>query len=379
MKTTPEVVFRLTAVAALIVAAAAVFACAPEPKTPGFLKVDIVSPTLAVATGLTPAELKSISESDLPKLFQIHVKGAEIPVAGKYAITKERVEFAPAFPFASNQTYILDFFPSTIPGRGVDRVTSTISWEAVTKPASPTRVVGVDPTTATWPANLLRVYVHFSNPMGRESGIGKIVLREADGTEVTDAFLPLEADFWSPDHRRYTVFFDPGRVKRGILPNRQRGRALVDGRRYVLEISREWRDAEGKPLTEAFRHEFRAGPAIEKAMRVEDWKLSTVKAGTRDPLTVTFPWPIDRGLADRALEVQKPGGVQVFGRGVVVAGDLTWSFTPDTPWTTGDHELSALPFIEDPSGNQVGRAFEVDMKKAAPPIEARRTIPFKVS
>ena len=62
----------------------------------------------------------------------------------------------------------------------------------------------------------------------------------------TDAFLPLESDFWNADHTRYTVFFDPGRVKRGILPNRDMGRALVAGRQYTLEVNADWPDAQGR-------------------------------------------------------------------------------------------------------------------------------------
>ena len=371
---------RFPAVAALFVAAAAVFACAPEAPRP--IEVALASPTLVTASGLTRAELTKIPESDLPKLFQVHVAGSEIAIAGKYAVANGRIEFTPAFPFDAGQSYTIDFRPSAIPGREHEVAiarTASLGAPARASASAATSVVGVEPTAGVWPANLLRMYIHFSAPMSRESGLGKITLRDADGTEVTDAFLPLEADFWSPEHRRYTVFFDPGRVKRGILPNRQRGRALVDGHRYVIEIAREWRDAERRPLAEAFRHAFTAGPAIERPMRVEDWKVSRVSGGSRDPLMVTFPWPIDRGLADRALILQTAVGQPVPGRGVLAPGDVAWSFTPDAAWTPGDYQLSALPILEDPCGNQIGRAFEVDMNRAAPPADAKRTITFKVS
>jgi hypothetical protein len=245
--------------------------------------------------------------------------------------------------------------------------------------ASATRVLAIDPTANVWPANLLRVYIHFSGPMSHESGVGKIALRSDDGQEVTEAFLPLEADFWSPDHLRYTVFFDPGRVKRGILPNRQRGRALVPGRRYTIEVAQPWRDAAGRPLVSSFRREFSAGLAIEKPMRVEDWRLGPVRAATREPLMVTFAWPIDRALAERALFVLTADGRAVAGQGSLRDGDLKWSFTPATDWTVGEYLLSASPILEDPSGNQIGRAFEVDMKKDAPTVDARRSVPFRVN
>ena len=68
------------------------------------------------------------------------------------------------------------------------------------------------------PANQLRLYLHFSAPMDWRSGHEHVPLLDDAGQEVPDAFLPLDADFWNDDRTRYTVFFDPGRVKRGILP-----------------------------------------------------------------------------------------------------------------------------------------------------------------
>ena len=35
-----------------------------------------------------------------------------------------------------------------------------------------------------------------------------------------------------------------------------------------------------------------------------------------------------------------------------------WTLTPVAPWQTGEYNLVAQPFLEDPQGNQIGRAFE---------------------
>ena len=110
------------------------------------------------------------------------------------------------------------------------------------------------PTVDTLPENLLRVYLEFSAPMAREHGRDFLKLLDEKGQEVTDAFLALDVDFWSPDGRRYTVFFDPGRVKRGILPNDLFGRALVPGHRFTIAVDPRWRDANGQPLASPFQH-----------------------------------------------------------------------------------------------------------------------------
>jgi hypothetical protein len=80
---------------------------------------------------------------------------------------------------------------------------------------------------------------------------------------------------------------------------------------------------------------------------------------TSRSLTVTFPKPLDRGLLIRALGVRR-NGETVEGDAHVDAAETRWTFTPRRPWTPGRHELVALSILEDPAGNQIGRAFEID-------------------
>src|SRR6185503_2221620 len=102
-----------------------------------------------------------------------------------------------------------------------------------------------------------------------------------------DPFLPLDTAFWNAARTRFTVFFDPGRVKRGVRPNEEMGRSLTEGRSYTLVVSREWRDANGLPLKDDFRRTFRVGPPDERPLDTSTWRLQAPRAGTRDPVTVT--------------------------------------------------------------------------------------------
>ena len=43
--------------------------------------------------------------------------------------------------------------------------------------------------------------------------------------------------------------------------------------------------------------------------------------------------------------------------------DTRWVFRPRDPWEPGDHHLIAQSILEDPAGNRIGRAFEIDMTK----------------
>jgi hypothetical protein len=220
-------------------------------------------------------------------------------------------------------------------------------------------VNAIYPTADLLPENQLRFYVTFSAPMGRKGGLDYIHLLDESGREVKDPFLPLDAEFWNADWTRYTLFVDPGRQKQGILPNEQLGRSLLRGRTYTIAIDREWRDAEGLPLKEGYRRQFRVGPPDERPLDTKSWRIAAPPTNTRDPLVVTFPDPLDHGLLLRAIGVAK--------QDQALAGDIAidrqetrWSFTPRDPWTAGAYRLVVQPILEDLAGNRIGRAFEVD-------------------
>jgi hypothetical protein len=59
---------------------------------------------------------------------------------------------------------------------------------------------------------------------------------------------------------RLTLFIDPGRIKRGVLPLEEVGPSLEAGKSYTLVIDREWIDGSGNPLQESFEKTFKVGP-----------------------------------------------------------------------------------------------------------------------
>lgn len=285
------------------------------------------------------------------------------PVAGTYRVAADAVEFSPAFPFDAGRRYEVLFdparFPATIqwPGASSSHRAVLATKSRADRPT--TTVAGIYPTATVVPENQLRLYVHFSAPMGRQGGLEFIHLLDVKRQPVVDPFLPLEADFWNEDRTRYTVFFDPGRVKRGILPNEQMGRALAAGRTYTLVVDRAWRDAQGLPLAAPFERTFRAGPPDQGPLETTGWKVVAPSPASREALVVTFPESLDQGLLLRALGVRH-GEVTVHGEATTDANETRWSFTPREPWAEGQHHLLVLTILEDLAGNRIGRAFEID-------------------
>jgi hypothetical protein len=241
-----------------------------------------------------------------------------------------------------------------------------------------TRVTAIYPSSSLWPENTLRFYLHFSAPMSGTSAIGHVRLVDDGGAEVREALLEVDVDLWNKEYTRRTVFFDPGRVKRGIKPNVDLGRALIAGRKYAIVVSTSWRDAQGQSLAQEFRHAFTAAPPVEAPLDPAAWSIAAPSQGTRDPILVRFPWALDEGLLQRALGVTDTGGRPLDGAIAVGTDQTSWTFTPVSPWRAVPHSLVVLTLLEDPAGNKVGQAFEFEMFKAPNAPEADRvTLPFR--
>ena len=336
--------------------------------------------------GLPDATRRALGRADLTAeqwstVLHVAVAADAPAVLGTYSVADDALRFTPLFPFDEGRRYQVRFDPGRLPGASANA--GAVLQGAIGRPPSTsepsTSVVRIYPSGDEIPENLLRMYIEFSGPMGRKSGIEYIRLLDQAGREISGAVLPLDYEFWSPDHKRFTVFFDPGRVKKGILPNRQMGRPLETGRSVTLVISREWRDEHGLPLREDFKRTYRVGPPEEKPLEPASWRIEPPAAGTRAGVIVTFPKPLDHGLLMRALGVTRDGQ-PVAGDIAVEPGETRWTFTPAEAWRAGSYRLLALDILEDPAGNEIGRAFEVENTRAVDkgPDPKTITLPFSV-
>ena len=381
--------FRTVAVMASALAVAA--ACGSSPSRSSDPAIRLTSPQGGQAyvevIGLSSDTLAVLRRSartadEWSAILRVAVSDEAPGMLGSYSVADDALRFTPLYPLDPGREYRVRFDPGRLPGAappGATAIVATVGEPA--RDTTPSTVVTrVYPTSDVVPENLLRMYVEFSGPMGRPSGIPYMSLFDEDGKEIRGAFLPLDYEFWSPDHTRFTAFFDPGRVKDGILPNQEMGRALTPGRSVTLVISHEWRDQYGRPLKEDFKRVFRVGPPDEHPLDTASWRIQPPPAvGRRDGLVVIFPEPLDHGLLMRALGVRR-GADAVDGDIVVDQAETRWTFTPREPWRGGSYELLALDILEDIAGNQIGRAFEVDNFDTVDksPNPKTITIPFTV-
>ena len=372
---------------ALAGAAAAAASCdrPPAPLHVSLVPATSSAPAFVRVAGLSSDELGLIPQAALDEaswqaLLRVGVAGVDgPPIAGRYVVTREGLQFHPRFPFDPGRAYTVRLDPARLPHpRNLPPLEQQVSLPTVGTRAS-TTVAAISPGGGAWPENLLRFYIHFSAPMSRSSALEFVRLEDDRGRAVEEAFLPLDVDLWNADRTRYTVFFDPGRVKRGILPNVERGRALEAGRQYAVVVDAGWRDAAGQPLASSHRYQFTATAAVERAIAIADWRIEAPPPGGRDALTVVFPWGLDAALLQRALGVTSGDGTAVPGQIAVDDAERRWRFVPAEPWRPGPYQLIVLSVLEDPAGNRVGRAFEIEMLDAPRRSGAERVaVPFEV-
>ena len=280
-------------------------------------------------------------------VFTVSTGSGLPPLFGTYSIEAGSLTFHPRYPLASGVTYHAVFHPP-----GIAPVEATFHGpEPVAAPEA--RVTAMYPSSPVLPANQLKLYLVFSAPMQGGDFWQSIHLVDQDGKP---AWLPFVGqELWNRNNTRLTLIFDPGRIKRGVKPNVDLGPVLVEGKRYTLIIDREFRDANGRPLAEPFRHEFAAGANERRAVDTSLWKLSQPKAGSRDPLVIRFDRPLDFALLSDVFRIPGVSGLATIGH-----GETEWRFQPTQPWTAGEHQVVIDMALEDLAGNRIGRPFDVD-------------------
>ncbi|MBK9168222.1 MAG: hypothetical protein IPM24_12250 [Bryobacterales bacterium] len=290
------------------------------------------------------------------------------PVLGAFSEEADGLVFRPRYPLQPGLSYRIVH----------DGKVSVLSLKAVQRQPV-TRVAAIYPSTAVWPENQLKFYVEFTRPMSRGEAFQRLHLLDGQGQRIEAPFLELAEELWDPDGRRLTVLFDPGRIKRGLVPHEAAGTPLRAGGRYTIAVDAAWRDAEGVALRQRYTKEIRVVEADRTPPDPKTWQIEAPAEGTRDALLVTFPEPMDRGLLERVIRVERDR-TRVPGRVEISGNETRWQFVPEASWTAGRYLLRAEAILEDLAGNRLNRPFDVDVFEAVTDRIARATedLPFTV-
>lgn len=229
------------------------------------------------------------------------------------------------------------------------------------EPKLPTTIVEqVHPTGAKLPENLLKFYIHFSNPMAMRNVYQHVHLRDEEGQELVQPFLEIHEELWDPLGKRLTLLLDPGRIKRGLVPNVENGSILCKGRRYTLVVDAALQDALGQPLVRSFQKEFTAIDSDHRQPQLDKWKIDLPKIGSRDPLMIRFGESLEHAIASRGIQLYCNGNAWE-GQFSLREQESECVLLPAKAWGTGEYELRVNSTIEDLAGNSLRKPFEIEM------------------
>jgi len=285
------------------------------------------------------------------------------PIVGNWTKEDQNIYFCPLIPFSENLTYQARF--PNLP---------YFTFKPIPpKNYTPTKLTKIYPSLAQLPENTLKIYLHFSAPMSDGNAYDYLHLIQTNGDTIEAPFLDLKPLLWNEDRTRLTLWFDPGRVKRELLRNQKMGAPLEAGKQYTLRISRNWKDANGYSLAEAYHKKIAVGTADRIAPSPKTWETSAPKANTKDPLVIHFREALDHALALKSLKVYTKKGQLVKGEITLSNQEKEWIFTPMNAWIANSYRIQIKAELEDLAGNNLNRLFDTDLAQQNSP---KRNLPY---
>lgn len=302
----------------------------------------------AAQSMLRVARLNDVSGRPGPALF------------GQYRVEGSSLCFQPDFELGVGRYQASLFLIGQPPATAVYEVQPTQQ--------APATVARVYPSADRLPANLLKFYIHFSRPVRQSDRVfDQIHILDDAGKPVYDPWRRFQQ--WSDDGARLTLWIHPGRIKHDVNLREDFGPVLKPGHAYTLRIDADVLDLAGRPLTAAFEKKFTAVDEVHARISLDDWKVQAPHAGTRDPLIVQFPSPLDAALLQRMIWLRDADHHALAGQIEVDADETRWTFRPQKAWLAGPIELQAAEALEDVAGNAPTHIFDAQSRPDSQPAK----------
>ncbi len=344
-----------------------------NPQARDFGKLSIVIP-IDLSGGL-----ENLNDAEIKKIFRIYV-GDELPddksipsIAGGYEIQEGHVVFRPRFDPPPGITYtavfdLIQAYQLSGTKMSVDLPTFVQETFVVPKlgPLSGEAIAAIYPTSDTVPANWLRLYVYFEQSMGLDNPHDHVWLQDEGGQVISTPFVEITEGLWNARRTRLTLFFHPGRVKRGVGPNMTMGTVLQPGKNYQLTFDPEWKDALGRAIKSRKTKVFFVEAADRKTITPGRWIITLPQSGTSDVLQVLWPEPLDHALVKRMIRV-------IYNEKEIEAipelsdQERQLNLRPTSTWQSGKYFIEVDPLLEDLAGNTAFHLFDTATKEGYDP------------
>ncbi|MGN7887539.1 Ig-like domain-containing protein [Dyadobacter sp. 22481] len=311
----------------------------------------------AFAIRIPGALAADIPEDSIFSLVTVNIAGQQNPVGilGSFEQKESGLLFTPMIPFTRGMHYDVRVRDTRVGGFEVPENNA----------GNAPRVIAIYPSADTLPENLLKIYLHFNQPMREGLSAKYIKLIKNKRDTIDGAFLDLQPELWNPERTVLTLWLDPGRIKRDLQPNKRLGAPMQRGTHYEIAISQAWTDARGKRLAKAYQKAFVTIAKDSLSPQPSQWTLVPPTAATKQALKIDFKEPLDHGLLQEVFTVQDGAGEKISGQWQIGKAEIQCHFIPDANWKAGSYKVLIEPRLEDLAGNNLVRPFDRDITKTS--------------
>jgi len=307
----------------------------------------------AVSLTIPISLLQDFSSDSVQQLLEVRIHQSDTignPIFGTPHVERDAIQFEPLIPFTRGLTYSV-FYRNT----SIGKIEVPLADQA-----NASSVLAVYPTQDTVPENLLKLYSNFSKPMREGESLQHVHVLK-NGKDTMNVFLVLQPELWSPNSTLLTLWLDPGRIKRDLIPNKTLGIPIEKGNHYTLIISKNWLDKQGLNLQKDFTHSFFVTSRDSISPEPSNWIVKAPNENSIEPLEIDFNESLDYGLLEEVFQVLDEKGTSVRGVWVIGKEENTIQFVPEVSWTVGNYMVRVESILEDISGNNLNRPFDRDM------------------
>jgi hypothetical protein len=283
------------------------------------------------------------------------------PIMGNYELLDDVVLFTPLIPFSRGLSYRIIY-----KNRGVAIL--TVLHEDT---GNPPQLTAIYPSSDSLPENLLKFYFQFSTPMRTGQSLQHVMLLDANNDTLRNIFLDLQPELWNKDNTVLTLWLDPGRIKRDLIPNQQMGNPLQKGKRYKLRVAATWKDVQDRNLKHEVEKQFVVTLRDEQSPGPARWNLVPPRTGSRDPLTILFNEALDYFLLLETTKLYDANGNLIKGKLKILEEEKGMQFMPEDVWQAGRHKIEVTPHLEDLAGNNLEKLFDRDLRDTRPGVQKR--------
>ncbi len=295
---------------------------------------------------------------------------SEQSILGTVDMFEGFVRFTPVVPFKSALSYEVRYA-----GKTVDYFAASPNMVNMDVP----ELKRIYPTTDTVPENLLKIHLAFSQKMSVMPSSDYVHLLNANGDTLKHIFLRLETELWNIEQTLLTLWLEPGRIKKGLLPNLLDGIPIEKGNIYTIAVSGNWKGANGIELKNPVKKTFYVSDRDEEIPSVSKWTVSQPDNGTIQSLIIDFDEALDYTSIVESFHITRDDGKEVEGTYEIKEGETAIEFTPTNKWGVGTYEIDISRYVEDLAANNLNRPFDRDLAKdSSEIIENNKRLSFTI-